>query len=269
MARVTVIIGVYNVKSKKDVEVTVDSLINQTYKDWELIICDDGSTNNTYELLQEFEKKDSRIKVIGYKENKGLSTALNACIDIADSEYIARQDIEDISHPERLEKQIKFLDENLQYDIVGCNANVFDENGVWTQYLVKEAPAKEDFLWTSQFLHPTVVFRKESLVKAGCYRVSPETRRNQDYDLFMQMYSLGMKGYNMQEILFDYYQVDGHQTELSWKRRYYEMIIRLKGFKKMGLLPKGLPYAVKPLIVKLIPHKIYRMLKKGEGGATF
>lgn len=267
MARVSIIMGVYNIKSFDDVKKTVDSIINQTYTDWEFIICDDGSTNQTFELLKKLETLDSRIKIIGYKENKGLSTALNSCIEISSGTYIARQDAEDISHPTRLEREVAFFDSHPEFDIVGCNANLFDhKNGRWGSYLTKECPTAKDFLWTTQFLHPTVLFRKESLIKAGKYRVSKETRRCQDYDLFMRMYSLGMKGYNIQEILFDYYQVDGHQRELTWTRRYEEMILRARGFKALGLMPAAFPYVVKPIVIKLIPQKLYRKLKKGEGG---
>ncbi|MBE6837418.1 MAG: glycosyltransferase [Ruminococcus sp.] len=269
MPRVSIIMGVYNVKSIEELEITAKSIIEQTYTDWEFIICDDGSSNNTFELLKRIEAMDSRIKAIGYKENKGLSTALNTCIEASTGEYIARQDAEDISHPQRLEKEIEFLDTHPEYDLVGCNAYIYDhENGRWGEYLNKEIPVASDFLWTTQFLHPTVIFRRESLIKAGKYRVSKETKRSQDYDLFMTMYSLGMKGYNIQSKMFDYYQKDGHQRELTWGKRFREAQIRYKGFKKLHLFPKAFPYVVKPLVVKIIPQKIYRKLKKSEGAGA-
>lgn len=267
MPKVSIIMGVYNIKSFEEVEGTVNSIINQTYTDWEFIICDDGSTNGSFEILKKLEALDQRIKVIGYAKNQGLSTALNACIDVSNGIYIARQDSEDISYPNRLEREIAFLDSHPEFDIVGCNASIFDhENGKWGSYVTKEYPIAKDFLWTTQFLHPTVVFRRESLLKAGKYRVAKETRRCQDYDLFMRMYSMGMRGYNIQDVLFDYYQVDGHQRELTWNRRFEEMIIRAKGFKQLGLMPAAIPYVIKPIIIKMIPQKLYRKLKGAEGG---
>lgn len=267
MPRVSIIMGVYNIKSFEEVEETAKSIIDQTYTDWEFIICDDGSTNGSFGMLKRLETLDSRIKVIGYEKNRGLSTALNACIDVSTGVYIARQDSEDLSYPERIEKEIEFLDSHPEFDLVGCNAALFDhESGRWGSYLTKEYPVAKDFLWTTQFLHPTVVFRRDSLLKAGKYRVAKETRRCQDYDLFMRMYSMGMRGYNIQDVLFDYYQVDGHQRELTWNRRFEEMILRAKGFKQLGLMPAALPYVIKPILVKMIPQKLYRKLKGAEGG---
>lgn len=267
MPRVSIIMGVYNLKSYQEIKITVDSILAQTYSDWELIICDDGSTNDTRDILKKIEKLDSRIKIVGYESNRGLSTALNTCINCSKGELIARQDAEDISYPNRLQKEIDFLDEHPEYDVVGCNAKLYDhENGRWGDYKTKEIPQIRDFLWTTQFLHPTVVFRRESLLKAGKYRVAKETKRCQDYDLFMRMYSMGMKGYNLQEIMMDYYQKDGHQKELTWRKRYQEAVLRYKGFKQLGLMPGAFPYVVKPLVIKLIPQKLYRRLKKGEGG---
>lgn len=206
MPRVSIIMGVYNEKKIEDIEVAVDSIISQTYKDWELLICDDGSSNNTLDMLNEIKKKDNRIKILSYSNNNGLANALNYCIKKSKGEFIARQDAQDISYPERLEKEIDFLDKNREYDLVGCNAYLYNNKyGRWGEYRNIEYPKNKDFLWTTQFLHPTVVFRKTSLLRAGMYRVAPETRRYEDYDLFMRMYSMGMKGYNIQDKLFDYY----------------------------------------------------------------
>ena len=110
MPEVSIIMGVYNIKSFAEVEETAKSIINQTYTDWEFIICDDGSTNGSFETLKKLEKLDPRIKVIGYENNQGLSTALNACIDSSTGRYIARQDSEDLSYPDRLEREIAFLE---------------------------------------------------------------------------------------------------------------------------------------------------------------
>ena len=267
MPRVSIVMGVYNIKSYGELKGTAESVIAQTFTDWEFIICDDGSTNDTRAFLERIGSMDPRIRIIGYPDNRGLASALNACIEASSGELIARQDADDISYPERLQREVDFLDEHPEYDIVGCNARLYDhENGCWGDYKTKEEPGTRDFLRTTQFLHPSVVIRRDSLLKAGKYRVAKETRRCQDYDLFMRMYSMGMRGYNLQEFLMDYYQKDGHQRELSWKRRREEAVLRWKGFRSLGLMPGALPFVVKPLVMKLLPQKLYRKLKKGEGG---
>lgn len=104
--------GVYNNKNFDLLEKSVESIITQAFTDWEFIICNDGSVNETLRQLDKIAAKDSRIKVLSYSQNKGLNYALNECLQCAKGEYIARQDDDDISKPERLEKEMLFLDEH-------------------------------------------------------------------------------------------------------------------------------------------------------------
>lgn len=167
MPKVSVIMGVYNCKDFTLLRKSVDSILNQTYRDFEFIICDDGSTNGALEELKKIAQSDSRIKIMSYSENRGLNHALNVCLAASKGEYIARQDDDDISKPERLEKQVSFLDRNPEYAIVGACADVFDDKGIWGQYSVPEKPQKKDFLWNSPFMHPTMMMRKEDLLFGG------------------------------------------------------------------------------------------------------
>ena len=112
MVKVSVIMGVYNCKDKKMLKKSIDSIINQTYSNWEYIICNDGSTDNTLEELNKIAQIDSRIKVISYDKNKGLNYALNMCLKEAKGTYIAWQDDDDISLKDRLKKQVDFLDKH-------------------------------------------------------------------------------------------------------------------------------------------------------------
>ena len=105
MPTISVIMGVYNCKNKKLLMKSVQSIIDQTYTDWELLICNDGSTDDTLNELYNIETMDSRIKILTYGQNRGLASALNYCIEYAEGEYIARQDDDDMSCPERFEKQ--------------------------------------------------------------------------------------------------------------------------------------------------------------------
>lgn len=199
MPNVSVIMGVYNSKNFDLLRKSVESILHQTYKDYEFIICSDGSTDEVTDELNKLAQLDSRIKIIAYKKNRGLNHALNKCLSLSRGKYIARQDDDDISQIERLEKQVRFLNENLEYSIVGTCANVFDDNGIWGEYRVPEQPGKEDFLWNSPFMHPTIMIRKDDLLSVEGYREVKETRRCEDYDLFMNLYSMGYKGYNIQE----------------------------------------------------------------------
>lgn len=265
MPKVSIIMGTYNVNNDNKVKIAIDSIINQTFKDFEFIICDDGSTDGSYEYLMKLVDIDKRIILIKNDINKGLAYTLNRCLNIATGEYIARMDSDDICYPTRLEEQVSFLDNNKQYDIVGCNAELIDDNGVWGELKHIECPQKRDFLFGSRFIHPTIMMKKKSYQLLKGYRVSKETIRGQDYDLFMRAYSLGCKGYNIQRKLYQYREDKNSYRKRTYKNRINESIIRYKGFKQMGLLPKGYIYVFKPLLVGLIPARILKFTKKIRG----
>lgn len=170
MINVSIIMGVYNCKNYNLLRKSVESVLQQTYRDFEFIICNDGSTNDTLKELKKIAQLDSRIKIISYDKNCGLNHALNYCLAVSQGKYIARQDDDDISKPERLKKQVQFLDKNPEYVIVGTCADIFDDQGVWGEYTVPEKPQKGDFLWNSPFMHPTTMMRKAELLSGGVQR---------------------------------------------------------------------------------------------------
>ncbi len=263
MPLISVIMGVYNCKRYDLLYNSVQSIMNQTVEDWELLICNDGSVDDTLDKLYEVEKLDHRIKILSYKENKGLAYALNYCIEHAQGQYLARQDDDDISYPTRFEKQISFLKEHPEYAIVGTNADVYDDDGIWGEYKVTEKPDKNSFLWNSPFAHPTVMLKKDAIMVSGQYRVAKETRRCEDYDLFMKMYSIGYKGYNIQEKLYKYRIVNNNDKYRAMKYRIDEAVVRWRGYKSLKiLLPKGIFFVIKPIAIGLIPQKVFKLIRK-------
>ncbi len=266
MEKVSVIMGVYNCKNKKLLKKSIDSIINQTYSNWELIICNDGSTDNTLEVLEDIARTDERIKIVTYEKNRGLNYALNTCLEMASGEYIARQDDDDISKAVRLEKQVSFLDNNSEYAFVGTMAYVFDDSGVWGEYKVQEKPTKTSFYWNSPFMHPTILIRKDAIDECGGYRVAKETRRCEDLDLFMRMYAKGYIGYNIQEKLYEY-RIENNPAKKyrPMKYRIDEAIVRYKGYKSLNILSvRGVLYVVKPIIIGIIPQRILYFIKKKQ-----
>lgn len=268
MPKISIIMGVYNCKNKKLLKKSVSSIINQTFTDWEFIICNDGSTDDTFQFLQELEKLDNRIKVVSYKRNKGLSAALNYAMSFSSGEYIARQDDDDISYPERLEKELHFIESNNEYQIVGCIADVYDDSGIWGTFSLNEKPKAKDFMWNSQFLHPSVIMKKEAIKCVGGYRTAWETKKAEDYDLFMRMYAAGFRGYNIQEKLYKYKVVNGVNKYRTFIDYFQEAIVRVKGFKAMRLGLKSIPYVMKPIIIGLIPQCIFKKIKNKQYGSS-
>lgn len=261
MPKVSVIMGIYNTNNKVMVKKAIDSIINQSFSDFEFIICDDGSSDNTYEIVKEIISNDKRCILIKNNRNMGLAYSLNNCLKITKGEYIARMDADDISMLDRFEKQVKFLDNNPQYAIVGGNAELFNEKGTYSERVMKEYPTKEDLLFGTIFIHPSIMMRKDVLLKLNGYRAVKETSRCEDYDLWLRLYTYGYKGYNIQENIYKFREDINAFKRRKYKYRIDEARVRYKGFKNLKLFPKGYIYVIKPLIVGLIPQKVLSILR--------
>ena len=263
--KVSVIMGIHNQWDKNALFDAVDSILQQSLQDFEFIIYDDGSHEEVGKWIRELALLDERIVAIGKNKNHGLAFSLNQCIKQSTGMYIARMDADDICMPYRLEKQIDFLEHHPEYMWCGCNAILFDEDGVYGERKMPEIPSKDDYLKYSPFIHPSVMFRADLFECMGEYCVSKETLRCEDYELFMRFHQAGYRGYNLQENLFQY-----RENKASFKRRKFtarvnEAKIRYKNFKAMKLLlPKGWMYVLRPIIAGFVPQEILLCLKKSE-----
>lgn len=260
----SIIMGVYN--TANTIEAAIASIFEQTYETFEFIICDDGSTDNTSQILEKCKSiYGERLILLKNTKNQGLAKTLNTCIGRARGEFIARMDGDDISHPDRLEKQIKFLIDNPQVAFVGSNAVKFDENGPYGFFRNSRQPKKEELLYKSRFIHPTIVFRRNCLNSVGGYCESDYCLRCEDYDLWLRLYAKGYFGANIQEELLDYYEGSQNLSKRKYRYRVNEAIVRYKGFKSNKILLRGLPYVFKPLIVGLISPKVVNWVKRIKG----
>ena len=260
MPKLSVISGAYNISGCYSFARSMESVLSQSFDDFEFIICDDGSHDNTWELLSEYAERDARIKLIKNEKNLGLAASLNRCIELSEGELIARHDLDDYNDPDRFKKQIDFLDAHMEISVLGCCAVLFDEGGVWGNEKFPETVDKKDFLFTSPYKHGSVIIRRDALIKAGCYRVAKETYRTEDYDLFMTLATFTL-GANLQEYLYFFCEDKGARRRRKYRYRIDESRVRYRGFKKLGLMPKGILYVIKPLIVGLIPSFILEKLK--------
>ncbi len=259
--KVSIIMGTYN--EEKTIAESIDSIINQTYKNWELII-DDCSNDSTCDVIKYYQKKDSRIILNHHDTRISFAQSLNNCIKQSNGKYIARMDPDDYSLEKRIEREVTFLEENNEFDFVSCNYYLYDGNRIINSIIAEERPTKKSFLWSSVFLHPGTMFKASILKNCGGYITNTGMRRvPEDYELFMRLYSLGYKGYNIQEFLFRYFvNQKAIKSKRKFKHRFDEALIRYKGFKSLGLLPQGIPYVIKPIIVGLIPSRIAMILQK-------
>ncbi len=263
---VSVIMGVYNQWDEKVLREAVNSILRQSYENLEFIIWDDGSTKEAAAIVQSLEDLDSRIVVMRREENKGLAFSLNECILHAKGKYIARMDADDISLRTRLEKQVDFLENHLEYGWCGCNTELFDEEGVWGERPYPEIPQMVDYYKFSPYAHPSVMFRAELFDEGRGYLATEETLRCEDYEIFMHLIQKGQKGYNLQENLFRYRETKDSYRKRKVKYRINEAKTRYKNYKQMGkLFPVGWIFVLRPVVACFIPPIMLEFIKRSEG----
>lgn len=263
---ISVLLCVYN-PNKEELYAAVESIINQSMKDWEMLLYDDGSHKEQENYIREIARTDKRIKYHRNEKHHSLAYGLNKLMKHASGKYIARMDGDDISHPKRFQKSFEFLETHPEYAWVGCNTSLIDSDGnVWGTRKMPETPEKNDFLRFSPYIHPAVMFRSH-IVKFAKYKKSDKMRRGEDYELFMRLHGEGQRGYNLQEELFFY-----REDVEDYKRRNFlcsleEVRIRRRGFKRLQIEDKRrLLYTIKPLIVWAVPNSVILRLKKRWAG---
>jgi Glycosyl transferase family 2 len=183
---VSVVMGVFN--GERFLAEAVDSILNQSFGDFEFIVINDGSTDGSGAILDSYETKDPRMHVY-QQQNKGLIESLNRGCSIARGKYIARMDADDIAMPDRLQKQIDFMEEHPEIGLLGGAIEYIDTNGrVFRTYrhpLDDQAIRCALYRAEGSFCHPATVMRSNVLVSAGGYRTS--FLAAEDYDLWLRM----------------------------------------------------------------------------------
>ena len=260
MDKISIIMGIYNCADTLDE--SIQCIINQSYQNWELIMCDDGSTDDTYKVAEKYlEGMPDKIVLIKNKKNEGLNKTLNKCLKRATGNYIARMDGDDLCSYDRLEKELNFLKANPEFDIVSTNMTYFDNNGIFAQSNMKEYPEKEDFAFGTQFCHAPCMVTRRAYESVGGYTVNKRLIRVEDYELWVKMYAMGYKGYNIQEPLYS--MRDDRNAAIRRKKfRLNEVYVRFLAIKMLRLPKWKIIYAVKPVLVGLLPIWIYRGLRK-------
>jgi glycosyltransferase EpsE len=242
---VSIIIASYN--SEKTIEKCLESLLGQTYNNIEIIVCDDNSTDNSFSVIETIARRNKNIIVLHNEVNLKAAASRNNCIAKAKGDFIAIQDADDLSFPNRIEIQVNYLLSHPDIDFVSCNARLFNDTlkDLGVMKLGGEHPSKYNFLWGLPFIHPATLFRKKCVSEVGGYRVAKETKRGQDYDMFMRMYAKGYRGVNLDQCLY-WYRLDESCIKRHGSSAYDEFLVRKHGFKAMGLMPWGYLFAIKP-----------------------
>lgn len=262
MYRISVIIGIYNCAST--LAEALESLLAQTYQDFKVILCDDGSKDNTKEIALEYkEKYPGKFIVIENPRNMGLNYTLNHCLEYADTEYVARMDGDDISLPKRFEKEVRFLDSHPEIAIVSSPMIYFDEKG---EFRVggngDRYPTKNDFINGTPFCHAPCMVRREAYQAVEGYSVDPKLLRVEDYHLWFKMYAKGYRGYVMPEPLYKMRDDRNAVRRRTWRNRLNEYHVRKIGYKMLNIPLYKRFWMYRPILVGFLPKTIYSYLHR-------
>lgn len=255
--KVSVIMGIYNCENTL-IE-AIESIINQTYENWELILCDDCSTDGTFSIADNYKQNyPQKIFLIRNEKNITLAASLNRCLQYSKGDYIARMDGDDISIAKRFETQVDFLNSHPEYDLVGTQMISFDESGDVGVRKIKEIPTCYDLRFGSVFAHATIMARKNVYTVLNGYTVTKETRRCEDIDLWFRFFENGFCGYNLQVPLYKV-----RETKSDFKRRKFRYGIdafklHIVGYRKLKFPIFYYIYAIKPIIAYMIPPVIMK-----------
>lgn len=260
-SKISIIMGIYN--CAKTLPEAIDSILAQTYSNWELIMCDDSSSDDTYAIAEKYKiTYPNKIKLIKNDKNLGLNATLNNCLKYVDGNYIARMDVDDISLPNRFEKEVDFLDNHLEYDIVSSQMIYFDDKGDFRQSNGGGEPSKYQFAKSTPFCHAPCMVRKRAYDEVQGYTVSDKRIRVEDWDLWIRMYEKGYKGYNLDIPLYKMRDDRNAYARRKYKYRVNEARVSIYATKHLGLGVKSYIWCLRPLIVGLLPKPIYMYLHK-------
>lgn len=252
MPEVTVLMTIYNVAPF--VATAVASIQQQTFTNWELIIIDDGSTDQTWPIVSDWAGRDKRITAIRNEQNLGTAGALNKGLALAQGNFITRQDGDDISEPGRLAAQVDFLQQNPDIGAVGTAVTLIDHTGQplgHTQHPQHDQQIQQTLLQYMCFCGPTVMARRETFAAAGLY-FHKDLSYSEDYDLCLRLAEVG-KLANLDKQLYQYRQ---HTHSVSHSRRYQQ--IRRKAEALAQALHRRYPAHIPPPLRQLLASDYLR-----------
>jgi glycosyltransferase involved in cell wall biosynthesis len=220
---ISVVMPVYN--AEKYLKESIESILGQTFTNFELIIIDDGSKDGSRKILDKFSESDNRVHLIKHPANKGLVESLNDGLAAARGKYIARMDADDISLPDRFKRQLLFMEEYLSIDVLGTQIQIIDSSGKRLQRTWFKPISTQDVKWLlghgAVIAHPSVFIRRRNIPSEGYIK---STWPAEDYDMWQRIYTKHNIA-NLPEVLLQYRILDSgisqsnlsNQTDLTSK----------------------------------------------------
>jgi glycosyltransferase EpsE len=255
MAKVSVIMGAHN--CAETIEESIKSILDQTFSDWECLICDDASDDNTFDILKSISAGSRKFIILRNEKNLGLASSLNRCIERSSGEFLARQDADDFSYPERFREQLAFLERNRDVAVVGACADLFSRGHVWGKIIAPDNPKLIDWIKGFGVIHASVMMRKSSVLAVGMY--DGKAVRLEDYDLWVRMIASGNKIRTLPGILYAIRWDGAAYKRRKVKIRIAEIRVRLLSMMRLKAPPIFYLYSLKPLFIALIPSFLIRI----------
>lgn len=261
--KISVLMGIYN--CEKTLADAIESIISQTYTDWELIMCDDCSTDGTFALAKQYaDMYPEKIILLKNSENSRLAFTLNRCLKTATGKYVARMDGDDKCLPERFEKQVAFLESHPDTVLVGTAMQRFFDDGTLGSIACCEAQPDRYTPHRNPpvFNHATILAYKSVYDALGGYTVCPRTARGQDKDLWFRFLAAGYKGANMSDPLYLVREDAGAISRRDFHCRKISFQTDIFGYKLLGY---PLRWYIKPLVQfskAFVPQKLQLAYRK-------
>ena len=258
---------VYN--SERYLSLAIDSILSQSFKNFEFLIIYDDSDDNSFKLINEYSLSDQRIKIIRGKKN-GILGAINQGFKKSDGDFIVRMDADDVSKPERLQKQLEYIRKN-NLDICGSHCLIINDIGLVNDLFL--APLSHEACTLSlafdvPFVHPSVMIRKEFLLKNNLRYGQSESVHAEDYDLWIRMHSNGAKFGNINEVLLSYRVLKDSLSRLNRRnvsrdtkalsKKFYRDNLKINS-ENIGLISNGGNSKEKSLVVSFLISRIFRL----------
>ena len=259
-AFISVIMATCN--GERFLKLAVESILTQTFKEFEFLIVNDKSTDSTPDILKAFSLKDKRIKVITNQENLGLTKSLNKALALAQGKYIARMDDDDISLKERLQKQFDFMESHKEIALCGSLSFVIDERGVVIgekNLALDDKALNKKLLFNNQLVHSAWFLRANVLKEIGYY--NEQFKKAQDYELLFRI-ATKYKVCNLSEKLIKWRKRENSLSFQDKAQQKYALKARWLAITKYGY-PKflGLFYIIIRFVWLLIPLRVKKKIK--------
>ena len=260
-AKISILMGIYNCATT--LPDAIECILAQTVTDWQLILCDDGSSDDTYAVAQVYcDRYPGKMVLLKNEKNMGLNYTLNHCLANATGEFIARMDGDDLCAPDRVEKELCALTENPDVALVSTEMTYFDESGTWGRSHAIPQPQNRDFVKGTPFCHAPCMARREAVCSVGGYTDDPKYLRVEDYDLWVKLYAAGYLGINLQEPLYQMRDDRDAFARRKFKYRINEARVICKAIKLLKLPVWCYIRSLRPILVGLLPLPAYKMLHK-------